>query len=249
MAVNINVTDGTGDAGDVVVGWSVNESTTPSNPSRSPEGTGSISFGAKANDDSVFLVDDEVVFSHETLGSITGIVGDLTVNDINVNATISKKLALLDNEFTMPPTSTSTVSQVITNYVSTVTDQITVVYAGSNDPTILVPGWKDSVWKKINELCALYRLEIISTDGVTLLIRDKASTTIDIVDEANTSRSISSRASGLYIDVIYNQSVLSASDATFKWNYSQNPSLETNATGWAMNSTYNGTVTSGRVTN
>ena len=105
MAVSIVITDGTGEIGDVVSGWSVNSATTPANPNVIPETTGSVSFTATIKPDTVFIVDDEVSFVHEFLGTVQGFVGDITITDNSVSGFINKKLALLDVERNMPPTS------------------------------------------------------------------------------------------------------------------------------------------------
>jgi len=243
MAVSIVITDGTGEIGDVVSGWSVNSATTPANPNVIPETTGSVSFTATIKPDTVFIVDDEVSFVHEFLGTVQGFVGDITITDNSVSGFINKKLALLDVERNMPPTSELPLSEIIQAYVEEVTDQVTVSYIATTDPYAAFPGWSGSVWQRINELCALYSLEVSVSSG-TLIIRDMGTQQFTIPDQSNVSRTINTRSAGLFIDVVYQQSELVSSDSTYKWNYSQNPSVETNSTNWATTNGAYGTINS-----
>jgi hypothetical protein len=68
---------------------------------------------------------------------------------------------------------------------------LNVTYSGSNPPSVY-PGWADSVWTKLNELCAATGKEIVLQNDA-LLVRDIASSSVT-VDNFVASPSVSAAA-------------------------------------------------------
>lgn len=246
MAVELSIVEGTGDLGDVVAGWSVNEATTPANPSVAPANLGSISFSAKSRGDSAFLVADRVRLTHEELGEQSGLVGDITVSDYSVDGTVLGYASLLDVDRVVPPLSSGTLSNALTQYISYVTDDIELDYQGDDDPIVVFPGWEGNVWQHLNQLCALYNLRINMQENV-MVVSDTVTEFFDITDHSNETRNISNQSSGMFIDVAYNQPVDVLATTDTIWNYSQNPSLESDTIDWDAAAGL-GAIESGRTT-
>lgn len=224
-------TTGSGTFGDVVPGWSVTEAATTVNPNISSDGTGLIVASTKAHDDSDFLVDNNAVATHDDLGTIEGLLGDVTVGN-TVGLNIQPLLSLLNVERNMPPTGEQPLSEIFAAYVAAVTPQLSVSYQASSDPLRIYPGWSGSVWFHLNQLCAINKVEIAST-GSTIVVRDIGSVTKTVDEKQGISRTFSTAATGRNVEVVCQNTVLIGSLPGSKYNYSANPSLETNTTGWS----------------
>jgi hypothetical protein len=239
------VMTGSGTVGGIAT-WRVSESATPVDISDLSGGVGAVPLTAKANDDSKFIIRNNATFTHESLGDIEGVVENVNVSSPQVSFTIAPTLSLLNVERVSPPTGSQPLSEIFATYVALVTDAITVDYQATTDPTRLYGGWSSNVWTAIKELCAANRVEAVPS-GTTLVVRDLGSTEFTIDDSQTVDISLSTDATGRAIDIVYQNYTL-VSSTSLVYNYSQNPSVETNATGWAATKGTYGTITSGRVT-
>lgn len=95
-------TSGSGSFGGIAPGWNVSEYTTPVTIGESAGGTGNVSFNAKANDDTLFLVNNEIVTVEETLGTIAGVVTSVSQTGLNASIAHNTKLAALDANLEIP---------------------------------------------------------------------------------------------------------------------------------------------------
>lgn len=236
---------GSGSVGNVST-WRVSESATPVDISNLAGGVGGIPITAKSNDDSKFIVHNDATFSHEALGDIIGIVEGVTVSGIATSFNVTPLLGLLNVERTSPPTGSQPLSEIFETYVALVTNLITVDYQATSDPTRLYGGWQGNVWTHLKELCAANRVEAVPS-GSTLIVRNWGASEFVIDDNQGVDISLSTEAAGRSIDIVYQNYTL-VSSTSLVYNYSQNPSLETNATDWAATKGTYGTITSGRVT-
>ena len=101
MGINVTMS-GSGDIGDITPGWSVSEYATPVVIGESGGGTGSVSFNARATDESLFIVNNDITTTEENLGYITGVVNSVSQNGINVNVAHNTRLSLLDADLDIP---------------------------------------------------------------------------------------------------------------------------------------------------
>lgn len=97
---------------------------------------------------------------------------------------------------------TPKLSRLFQNYLDSLDAGLTLDYRATNDPYIAAPGWSDSVWTKLNELCVAYGVEIGIDDG-TIVIRDIGVGTLDTEDVTPVSRSISGEGASRFVDVQY----------------------------------------------
>lgn len=98
------IVTGSGDAGELESGWSVNEQATPVAPGQPNASTGSVSLAARSTRNSSFLINDTVDFTREPLGTITGIIDSATVDDLRVTMTHGTLLTKLAVERTASAT-------------------------------------------------------------------------------------------------------------------------------------------------
>lgn len=239
---------GTGTIGLIEPGWSIQENATPISPADQSGGTGAITVAAVGTRTSKFINDNETVVTHSpfsadeaSLGSITGLVDQPSITPSRVNFGIVPIASLLNVERNMPPTGQQPLSEIIPTYIATVTDRLGVVYEASTDPVCIFPGWSGDVWLHLKALCTAYRLEIVQS-GLNLIVRDLGSTEINYRPGSRTVITPSTRAASRKIPIRCHFTSLVSSLGGLKYNYSQNPSLETNATGWsaAVDSTLGG---------
>lgn len=243
MAVKLTTT-GSGSVGDIQTGWSVTENSTSVNPTDSGGGTGSVSLSAKANKTSRFVIDNNAQFTHE-LGTISGTVGNISVTSIGVGMSIAPIVSLLSVDRTMPPTGNQPLSEIIAGYVGAVTEQLTVNYQATNNPSRVYIGWTGDVWYHINQLCAINKVEIVIS-GSSLIVRDLGVTALDLTDSKNVTTALSTQGTGLNVNVVNHNAKLVPSLGGNRYNFSVNPSVETNATNWDAIAPL-ATITKGRV--
>lgn len=247
MAVTISMT-GSGTVGDISTGWSVDESATTVNPSESSGGTGSISMAAKATDTSEFVSENDIIFTHDKLGNISGLVGNVTRSGAIVGLGIAPLSSLLNAERNAPPTGQQPLSEIITGYVSLVSDQISVTYLATKNPVRIYPGWQSEVWYMLNQLAAVERVQI-TVEGDSIVVRDWGATTVGTDDYNSLNNTFNTQATGRFVEVTCQNTKLVASLGSTKYNYSQNPSVETNIVGWTTANTSGfGTFSAARTT-
>ena len=84
MALRVSMA-GTGSIGDITPNWSVNEFATPVTIGYNSAGTGNVSFTAKAEDDSLLCINNNVTSNPNLLGNISGVVQSVNQTGLNCN--------------------------------------------------------------------------------------------------------------------------------------------------------------------
>ncbi len=103
MAINIQIS-GEGDIGDNQPGWSVQEFVPPVEIGGRAGGTGSVTVNAKAKENSLLLVNNDAITTHDDgLGEIRGVVKTVSDSGLVASITHSTVLDLLDAERFIPP--------------------------------------------------------------------------------------------------------------------------------------------------
>jgi len=235
---------GSGSIGDIS-DWSVNESASPINITDNSAGTGKINIEAKRKSDTKFIINNNATLVTD-FGSISGVVSSVDF-EYNTHASISidSPLSVLNVERNSPPTGLVTLEETIKLYIALVTGDFTVTYSATNNPSGVYGAWTGNVWEKIKQLCAANGVEIYLV-GAVVTVRDVGSVILSLPDNIKVSREISTDASGKVINIIYQNYELVTPGINY--NYSQNPSVETNATNWSATKGTYGTITSGRAT-
>lgn len=95
MGIEIQMT-GSGELGPIAPGWSVQEYATPVTIGETAGGTGSVTFNAAARDDSLFVVNNNITTTEETMGSISGVVKSVSQSGLNVSITHNTALSIFD---------------------------------------------------------------------------------------------------------------------------------------------------------
>ena len=101
MGINIEMT-GSGELGPLAPGWSVQEFATPVTIGETAGGTGNVSFTAAARDDSLFVVNNNITTTEETLGSISGVVKSVSQTGLNISVSHNTTLAIFDATKNIP---------------------------------------------------------------------------------------------------------------------------------------------------
>lgn len=243
MGLKISMT-GSGEVGDIATGWSIQEDATPVNPVDSSAGTGVVSLSAKATPTSKFIIDNQITISHDTLGSFDGVIANATVQGVGVAFSVSTLVSLLVVTKTAPPTGTLSLSQIIQSYIGLCTDQITVDYQANDDPVLVYGGWTGEVWYYLKQLAAIQKVQL-SFSGSTLIVSDLGSTVYELDDSTPVVLSTDRASTGRSINIVC-QNISLATPGTIT-NYSANPSLETNNSGWGVHTITFGAATVGRI--
>lgn len=102
MALEVSMT-GTGTIGNITPNWTVNEFATPVTIGASTGGTGSVSFSAKANDDSLLCINNDVVSTVNGFGAVHGVVQSVNQSGLNVSLTHGTLLDKFNLDLDMPP--------------------------------------------------------------------------------------------------------------------------------------------------
>ena len=234
--LSVDSMTGSGTLGAVQTGWSISESASSVNITEQTGGTGSASFSAVKTPTSKFVIDNLITLDVDELGSLGGIIGDTSIMGDSVSVTVAPTLSLLNAERSAPPTGEQALSAIFASYVALVTDQITVDYQATSDPLRIYPGWSGSVWNFLQQLCAFNRVEMAAS-GDLLVVRDVGSIEYALGAKVTPTFSASVASTGRSIDVVVQNTALVASLPGPKYNYSENPSVETNATGWSTTNT------------
>lgn len=95
MGIDISMT-GSGELGPIAPGWSVQEFATPVTIGDAAGGTGNVSFNAASTDTSLFVVNNEITTSEESLGFISGTVNTVSESGINTSVGHNTALAVFD---------------------------------------------------------------------------------------------------------------------------------------------------------
>lgn len=100
------------------------------------------------------------------------------------------------------PAPTPKLSTLMQRYINSLNAEITLDYQATIDPYIAAPGWTDSVWTKLNELCVAYNVEIAMVDDV-LTVRDVGSADLNVEDMTPVSKQVSLDGASRYVDIPY----------------------------------------------
>jgi hypothetical protein len=101
MGINIEMT-GSGELGPLAPGWSVQEYATPVTIGETAGGTGNVSFSAAAREESLFVVNNNITTTEETLGSVQGVVKSVSQTGLNVSVNHNTPLSLFDASQNIP---------------------------------------------------------------------------------------------------------------------------------------------------
>lgn len=101
MGINIEMT-GSGELGPLAPGWTVQEFATPVTIGETAGGTGNVSFNAAAREDSLFVINNNITTTEETLGSVEGVVKSVSQTGLNVSVNHNTPLSLFDASQNIP---------------------------------------------------------------------------------------------------------------------------------------------------
>lgn len=115
-------------------------------------------------------------------------------------------------------------SSIFRYYVDKVNPDLGVTFTGS-DPAAFYPGWSDSLWAKLNELCAATSKEIIFSD-TNLVIRDIASSSVTLENfSPNPVTSIGDGSIARYINIVSQNASQIISRPVFDYMFDQSRSI------------------------
>jgi len=93
---------GSGELGPLAPGWNVQEYATPVTIGETAGGTGNVSFSAAARDTSLFVINNNITTTEETLGSVQGVVKSVSQTGLNVSVNHNTPLSLFDASQNIP---------------------------------------------------------------------------------------------------------------------------------------------------
>ena len=102
MALEVAMT-GSGSIGDLAPGWTVNESATPVAIGDVNAGTGTVSFAARATDESLLVINNDAVSTINDLGTLNGVVQSVNETGISASVTHGTVLDSFNLDVAMPP--------------------------------------------------------------------------------------------------------------------------------------------------
>lgn len=146
-----------------------------------------------------------VIGSPRVLGGGFGQPSALAVGQNGVLYSYFEANPLVSNnpiELVNGPTPQPPLSDIFQNYIDSLNAGLTLDYQASIDPYIAAPGWTDSVWTKLNELCVAYNVEIAMVDDV-LTVRDVGSARLNVEDMTPVSKQVSLDGASRYVDIPY----------------------------------------------
>lgn len=112
MAISIAMT-GSGSIGDLAPGWSVQEFATPLIIGDTTGGTGNVSMSGKANDETLFIVNNGITTTVDGLGSIAGVIKSVSQTGMNASVSHNTEMALFDADLKIPALGTGGVVPAI----------------------------------------------------------------------------------------------------------------------------------------
>jgi len=102
MALEVSMT-GSGTIGNLTPNWSVNESSTPVAIGDASSGTGTVSFTARSTDDSLLVINNDVVSTVNDLGTVDGVVQSINESGISTSVTHGTFLDKFNLDMSVPP--------------------------------------------------------------------------------------------------------------------------------------------------
>lgn len=101
MAINVSMT-GSGEIGEILPGWSIDEPATPFVIGSAASGHGTVAIKAQAKPNSAFIVNNNITTTVD-VGSVTGVVKNVSVIGPTVSMSHDTPLAKYDGERYIPP--------------------------------------------------------------------------------------------------------------------------------------------------
>lgn len=180
MAVHVKI-DGVAEWD--VAGLTVEEDSTPVDPSQSFGGAGSFSFKIPATVDAKLIVGLPVVVVDTLNGNTEGIILAVGVEDGEVRARCSTRLLPLVCERNAIP-HVGTIESYLT-YVFGLCDVTTgIVFDPSiADTTVVALGWSGDVWRQVKQFCIAYQVEV-AVVGINIVVRPLRGARASRVDES-----------------------------------------------------------------
>lgn len=102
MALSVTTT-GNGTLGHIEPGWSEQEFSTPASPAERAGGTGTVSFGAQDVSEGVLVIENDITSTDDALGSVSGIVRQVSWAGNRIGITHDNKLARYNATRNIPP--------------------------------------------------------------------------------------------------------------------------------------------------
>lgn len=228
--------DSTGEGGDALPGWSVQNTVTPHVFGVGNQGTGAASISIAYGVDSEFLIDSQVTAVQERLGPVQGLVTALQFAgsdgmETAVSLSIQSVIGGLNAARIAPPLVDATVEDVYSTYVGLIDPNLTVANQSSNATVYNLPGWEAPVWQMLGEFAAVSTTELV-LQGNGLVIRDQFVDPLELDDNTVPQYQFVTSGEGQQFDVInYNVEPVQSGDPIL-FNFSPNPSVESDLTGW-----------------
>lgn len=154
-----------------VASFSIQEDSTPIDPSDTTGGVSSVTIVQRSDDDTEFLEGETFVLSDKRHGEIAGVIDSLAIKGISATLTATSIAGRIIAKRQMPPY-IGTLGGAIDTYLATVNiaqGQYQVDASLSSIPVTL-PGWNDDVWLALKRLAVAYDFEI-SLIGEQLIFR------------------------------------------------------------------------------
>ena len=105
MALEISMT-GSGTVGNITPGWAANEFGTPVAIGDQSAGTGTVSFAAHANDDSLLVINNDITSTINDLGTVDGVIQSVTQTGTVASVTHGTFLDSFNADVTVSPIET-----------------------------------------------------------------------------------------------------------------------------------------------
>lgn len=240
--------NGNGNVNDPGSAWTVEEDATPIAVDDTFGGVGQITLtggqfnGDPTRQDTRFIASKSATFTHDSvdeangqtaLGSIQGTVTGLQTKGQGASFGIVPLLGLLSGvTVNALPTGQQNLSAIFAVYVALATPQITVNFTASSDPLRVYGAWSGDLWTMLKQLASVNRVEL-ALIGAQLTVRDLGSTILALDDEQACALNIPALPTCQQFQMTIQNTTAVSSGSSTVINYSQNPSLETNTTGWS----------------
>jgi len=154
-------------------GWSVNEEIVSIAPGEDTPAFDSTTFSGERDEDDYFsewaagsgasLRYDSIDNNANLLGgsdlAMSGTISNITTNGLSVNGSFAPVMERLSQTVTMPAFRDTLLSDVFNEYFQWVGGP-SLAFDLDSDPVISVPGWTDTIWSKVNDLCIAYGLQM-----------------------------------------------------------------------------------------
>lgn len=233
-----------------ISGWSVGETTNPPTIGLPNPGTGGVSGSAAYGSESELAIEKDATFTATPFpgAEIVGTIESATVigsagMDASVDWSMGSYFGGLSVDRVAPPILNQTLGSILQTYIGLVysnpipVQSSRVPLPGFDSDIYSFPGWSGNVWAHICDLLARVGAEIVywsDTSGQPAIeVRPLSSMTLDLDDKTPPVIRYESGSPGHQVDVVYQNQRVITSVLPDLDNLSENPSLESNSTGWS----------------